>query len=74
MNDLQEVLESIHNTIAFDCRDWGADSRSAWIYGIVCGWDDKSYEEFTMRFQWSHDYIARNKRLHSAVDKVRMAK
>ena len=60
----ENPLESIHRSIAFDVRDWAEDRRSAWMYGIVCGWDNKCYDELKKKFNWEDEEIERNKRLH----------
>lgn len=57
-------LSSIERSMAFDVRDWSEDSRSAWIYGIVLGWDDESYEELAPKFHWTEQNIERNKKYH----------
>ncbi|MCO1599769.1 hypothetical protein [Desulfosporosinus nitroreducens] len=66
-SDLQEAHESVHDAIVFDVRDWGADKRSAWIYGIMVGWDNDSYQEFKQKFRWTDKVISRNKRLRQAI-------
>ena len=38
--DTIKPLESLERTLAFDPRDWGQNKRDAWIYGIVCGWEN----------------------------------
>lgn len=57
-------LASIEMAIAFDVRDWSEDRRSAWIYGIVFGWDE-SEEYVKTRYGWSDTDIERMKKYHS---------
>ena len=57
-------LASIEMAIAFDVRDWSQDRRSAWIYGIVFGWDE-AMERLKARFMWSDADIARMEKYHS---------
>lgn len=57
-------LESIEITIAFDVRDWSEDRRSAWIYGIVFGWN-KSLEEVKNKFNWTEDDVKRLNNYHN---------
>ena len=59
--EIQNCLESIECAIAFDVRDWGNDRRSAWIYGIVFGWDEESLDEFSKQYGWDN------------ADKIRLA-
>lgn len=63
-------LESIHDCIVFSCRDWAKDKRSAWIYGIVVGWDSDSYEEMMEKFKWSEEEVKRNIVLHGIYAKL----
>ena len=60
-------LNSIERTIAFDVRDWSQDRRSAWIYGIVFGFDEKCEEdkEIAMLFKWNEEDIKRLKKYHN---------
>ena len=57
-------LESIQRTIAFDVRDWSEDRRSAWIYGIVFGWDD-AIEEVKTKFRWTDEDVERLNGYHN---------
>lgn len=34
-------LESLQRSLAFDSRDWAQGKRDAWIYGIICGWENE---------------------------------
>ena len=34
-------LYNLQCTLALDSRDWGQNKRDAWIYGIVCGWENE---------------------------------
>lgn len=57
-------FESLECTIAFDVKDWGSDRRSAWIYGIILGWDDEEcFNEFKYRFGWDDKTIEILKKL-----------
>jgi hypothetical protein len=66
---VENPLTSIGNAIAFDVRDWGEDKRSAWIYGIACGWDDEdggdegAMAEIQAKFRWNDEAVARLRRL-----------
>ena len=57
-------FESLECTIAFDVKGWEADMRSAWIYGIILGWDDEECsKEFKAKFGWDDTTIERLKKL-----------
>jgi len=71
--------ESLENTIAFDSKDWGADKRSAWIYGIILGWNDNELgneiqkdirQEFKRKFDWKHEDFERLEMLHDKFEKA----
>lgn len=66
----EHPLQSIADTIACDVRDWSDNKRSAWIFGIVHGWDRGSLKEFKIRFKWSDNDIARLKRLNRRYKKL----
>jgi hypothetical protein len=62
--EMRAAFSSIHDAIAFSSRDWAEHHRDAWIYGIICGWDDASYRELKAKHRWTDDTVSRNKRLH----------
>ncbi len=37
-------LDSLAAAIACDSRDWSIGKTNAFLYGIVCGWDEASKE------------------------------
>lgn len=61
--NIQNCLESIECTIAFDVKDWSEDNRSAWIYGIVFGWDE-SLNDIAKKYHWNDATIERLNKLH----------
>lgn len=64
LEDITNPLEYIECIIAFDVRDWGADSRHAAIYAIVFGWDDESGAELQKKFNWTDAGVKRLKKFH----------
>ena len=59
------ALESIECAIAFDVRDWSEDRRSAWIYGIVFGWDyEDSWDEVAKKFGLDEEDRKRANAMH----------
>lgn len=64
---LAEALESMASAQAFDVRDWSEDKRSAWIYGILNGWDGPAMKEVQAQFKWSDETVARLRRYRKAV-------
>ncbi|MCR5629922.1 hypothetical protein [Eubacterium sp.] len=57
-------LKSIQMAIAFDVRDWCEDRRSAWIYGIVLGWDE-ALEEVKTKFRWTDEDVKKLNKYHN---------
>ena len=71
----EDPKESLNRTLATSSRDWGEDRADAWIYGVVCGWDDprmdpdgEAMAELAKRHDWSPEEVARLRRLHAAFD------
>lgn len=57
-------FESLQTVVATDSRDWARNRNDAWIYGIICGWDDDSLTELAGKFNWSDQAMVRLKLLH----------
>jgi hypothetical protein len=47
-----DALNSLLRVMNTDPRDWSANFRDAWLYGIVVGWDD-ALADVASRFGWS---------------------
>lgn len=62
---IYNCLDSIEGVIAFDVRDWSEDRRSAWIYGVVFGWDDSSVADLKTKYKWDNSDIQRLNQLHN---------
>ncbi len=52
-------FESIKSCMAFHARDWSKDRRDAWMYGVVCGWDDAAMSEVAEAHGWGPGQVAR---------------
>jgi hypothetical protein len=59
----ENPFTSLGNCMSFHSRDWGQDKRDAWMWGIICGWDERSMQECRSRFGWSDEDVARLRRL-----------
>lgn len=66
----EDPLESLDTVIAFSVDDWGASRAMAWVYGIICGWEE-AMPEVAARFGWSDSAVARLQRLHERFDALR---
>lgn len=57
-------LQRLHEVFAFTSRDCTEDKMIAFMYGVVCGWDDASYEELKIKHNWSDDTVQQMKLWH----------
>jgi len=67
-------FKSLETAVACHVRDWSADHRDAWIWGIVCGWDEASLKELTQQYKWTPETVARLKRLRSEYKRLTQGK
>jgi hypothetical protein len=58
-------IQSLRTCLPFDSRDWSVDKNDAWIYGIVCGWNDAIVDVAKVH-GWADETVARLQRLHLA--------
>lgn len=63
-----DALESAGNCMAFHPRDWAADRRDAWLWGVVVGWDEESLAELAAKHGWPADEVERLRRLRAALE------
>ncbi len=67
---IEDPLESLHNTMVFDPRDWALNKRDAWIYAIVVGWGD-ALEEVAAGHGWAEKDVERLKMLREKFVELR---
>lgn len=60
----ENPLASIVASIAFSSRDWSANHRDAWVYGVAIGWDTEALVEVAARHKWDAATVARLEELH----------
>jgi hypothetical protein len=60
------ALESLHTTMVTCSRDWAATKSDAWLYGLVAGWDECSWDDIRDKHGWSTDVLERLAELHDA--------
>lgn len=71
LKDVAVALSSLHSIMVFHVRDWSANSRDTWLWGVLVGWDEPSYEQFREQYrELDRDGIARLKQLRAAVAAV----
>lgn len=59
-NPLQALVMSLCRTP----KDMGEHKFDAYLYGVIVGWEDSSYEELKIRHTWSEEVIEYQKLLH----------
>jgi hypothetical protein len=69
LRHLALVFESLHTVVATSSQDWSITDPDAWIYGIVCGWDDALPEVAKAR-GWTPAGVARLMDLRAVVERV----
>lgn len=58
-----DPLRALSDVLAFSVDDWGASRAMAWVYGIVCGWEE-ALPEVAAKFGWNDFQQARLVELH----------
>ncbi len=43
--ELVGALASLKHTVAFDSKDYSANHRDFWLYGVLVGWDELAHEQ-----------------------------
>lgn len=64
-----DPFESLRNAIVVHPRDWAADYRDAWIYGVIVGWGD-ALPEVAALHDWSDAAVVRLRTLRAAFELV----
>ena len=70
----ENPFDSLATAIACHSRDWSTDHRDAWIWGIVCGWDEYSLRDLVKQHKWTPETVARLKRLRSEYKRLTQGK
>jgi len=63
-------LQRLQEVFAFTSRDCSEDKMIAFMYGIVMGWDNKSYKELRIKHNWSDSDIELQKMWHKNYEKA----
>lgn len=61
----ENPLRSLGACMAFSPCDWSTHHRTAWMYGIIHGWDGEALEEMIQKHGWDEETVERLKRLHA---------
>lgn len=63
---IRSALDSARTVMALHPRDWAAESRDAWLWGLLVGWDE-SMTDVQQKHKWSDADVAGLRSLRSAV-------
>ena len=63
-------LQRLNEVFGFTSRDCSEDKMIAFMYGIICGWDDDSYEELKEKHGWSNKEVELQKMWHENYKKA----
>jgi adenylate cyclase len=63
-------MDAVERCLAFHVRDWSTESRDAWLYGVVCGWNAAAMRELVEAHGWTPDQVKRLKQQHAAWKKL----
>jgi hypothetical protein len=64
---IKDAIESISDTIIFDCKDHAENRRDAWLYGIIIGWNDEAMDVVSEKFQFNKNRL---KKLHNSFKSI----
>jgi len=64
-------LESIRDTFVKSSKDWALTKQDSWLYGIIVGWDNESYQSLSKKWNWSKEDVDLNKNLHNHYENLR---
>lgn len=65
---MSEAIKSLRRTMVFSSRDWAASRDTAWLYGVVCGWDEECLRELQEMYGWDPKAWARLNELHEELE------
>lgn len=68
----ENPIEALKTTLAFSVDDWADTRAKAWVWGIVCGWDEESEIELAETFGWSTESLERLRRLHAVFEGIEL--
>lgn len=60
----ENPLQVLVMSIAGSSKDFSETKFEAYMYGVIMGWDNDSYEELKSKHGWSDDVINYQKQLH----------
>lgn len=70
LGGISAALTSLRNTMASDPRDWAAERRDAWLYGVLVGWSDEAMKEVAAGHGWNEYRVKRVRELRAYVAQI----
>ncbi|AIM37391.1 hypothetical protein KO02_12335 [Sphingobacterium sp. ML3W] len=65
MENTTNPFQQLKETLCSTSRDCSKDKMIAFLYAIICGWDDESYKDLKVQHDWSDSVVLRLKDLHN---------
>lgn len=65
--ELVSALASLKHTIAFDSKDYSANHRDFWLYGVLVGWDSEVAHKQGKKLGIPESEIDRMQRYNKAI-------
>lgn len=71
-----DPLRALNDLLAFSSRDWGEERDTAWLWGIICGWDGDEGDESAMpevaaAFGWTDEQVEQLRALHHSFEALK---
>jgi hypothetical protein len=57
LGGVARAVTSICNMMRVDSRDWAADRRDVYLWGVLIGWDDEALEEIAAKHRWNEHRV-----------------
>jgi len=65
MDSPTNPMQALRESYSRSPKDMAKSKFDAWVYGVICGWDDDAYRELSIKHNWSEETVKYNKLLHN---------
>lgn len=69
--DCTNPFQSLEHCVACHSRDWAKHYRDAWLWGIICGWEEEAFDEIIKQHNWQGKTAKRLKHLRKEFVKTK---
>lgn len=66
----ENPLQALVMSICGSSKDFSKDKFDAYLYGVIVGWEDSSYEQLKVELGWTDSQIKYQKSLHQNLIKA----